>query len=201
MIKAKIALAAERILYDPQSGGTTIVNVLQAIKPVTPFPLAFQQMIFWAAFDRELSDQAIANFKFRLSFKDEELSAIPFTVQFPDKHIITNVVFNLSGLVVPSAGRVEFRILNNDQSVFAEYFLPIEQPELKIPIPQPGLAERTQQRDSPSKPAGRLNCWPITSQNQPSNMSPTHAKFQIMALPVCYLDSRQTEIRGEERRG
>lgn len=139
MIKAKIALAAERILYDPQSGGTTIVNVLQAIKPVTPFPLAFQQMIFWAAFDRELSDQAIANFKFRLSFKDEELSAIPFTVQFPDKHIITNVVFNLSGLVVPSAGRVEFRILNNDQSVFAEYFLPIEQPELKIPIPQLAL--------------------------------------------------------------
>jgi hypothetical protein len=135
MIKAKIALAAERILNDPQSGGTTLVNVLQAIKPVAPFPWAFQQMIFWVALDRELSDQPIATFKFRLSFNEQELSAIPFTVQFPEKHIITNLVFNLSGLVVPSAGRVEFRILNNDQSVFAEYLLPIEQPEFKVSQP------------------------------------------------------------------
>jgi hypothetical protein len=135
MIKAKIALAAERLLTDPQTGGTTLVNVLEAVKPVTPFPWAFQQMIFWVAFDRELSDQPIATFKFRLSFNDQELSAIPFTVQFPEKHIITNLVFNLSGLVVPSAGRVEFRILNNDQSVFAEYLLPIEQPEFKVSQP------------------------------------------------------------------
>jgi len=133
MIKAKIALAAERVLNDPQSGSTTLVNVLQAIKPVAPFPWAFQQMIFWVAFERELSDQPIATFKFRLSFNDQELSTMPFTVQFPEKHIITNLIFNLSGLVVPSAGRVEFRILNDDQSVFAEYLLPIEQPEFKTP--------------------------------------------------------------------
>jgi hypothetical protein len=135
MIKAKIAVAAERVLNDPQSGGTTLVNVLQAIKPFTPFPWAFQQMIFWVAFERELSDEPIATFKFRLSFNDQELSAIPFTVQFPEKHTITNLVFNLSGLVVPSAGRVEFRILNNDQSVFTEYLLPVEQPEFKISQP------------------------------------------------------------------
>jgi hypothetical protein len=94
-------------------------------------------MIFWVAFERELSDEPIATFKFRLSFNDQELSAIPFTVQFPVKHIITNLVFNLSGLVVPSAGRIEFRILKNDHTVFAEYLLPIEQPEFKMS--QPGL--------------------------------------------------------------
>ncbi len=137
MIKATIAVAAERHLIDPETGGTTLVNVFQAIKPVAPFPWAFQQMIFWVAFGRELSDSPVESFTFRLSFNNLELSAIPFTVQFPEKHIISNLVFNLSGLVVPSAGTVEFRILKNDRSVFAEYSLPIEQPDFKIS--QPGL--------------------------------------------------------------
>lgn len=141
MIRPKIALVAELVIFDSETGSTTIINVLEAIRPMFPFPWAFPRMVFWVALERELIDPAIGNLKFRLSLNEKEISTAPVNFKFPDDHTVTNLVFNLNGLAVHSEGRLEFRLLNNDGSIFAEYLLTITPMPPTVKMSQPALLD------------------------------------------------------------
>jgi hypothetical protein len=141
MIKPKIALAAEYVIFDAETGSTTIVNVLESIKPMVPFPWAFPRMMFWVAMERELNDPGLGTLKFSLSLNEKELSATPVDYRFPENHTVTNLVFNLNGFLVHSGGKVAFRLLNNDGTVFVEYLLSIEAPPPAVKLSQPALLD------------------------------------------------------------
>jgi hypothetical protein len=141
MIKSKIALVAEHVIFDSESGSTTIVNVLEAIKPIFPLPWAFPPMVFWAAIERELNDPTIGTLKFRLSLNEKELTSTPVDYKFPEDHTVTNLVFNLNGLMVHSGGKLAFRLLKDDGALFGEYVLTIAPFAPRVTMSQPSLID------------------------------------------------------------
>jgi hypothetical protein len=129
MMRAKIAVPAEYVLFDAETSSTTLVNVLEGLKALTPF--VFPRLAFWVALEREMSDSPTVSLKFRLSLNDKDLLLNPVDVKFLENHSITNLVFNLNGLTLSSHGTIAFRLLNNDGSNIVEYFLLVE----PLPVP------------------------------------------------------------------
>jgi hypothetical protein len=134
MIRVKVLIVGETLLRDVDSNKYSLINILDNIR-ANGFPLVIPHVVFLAIFERDQDDVQKFEATLTLFQNNHEILKAKLSPDF--QNCRTNrSCWRLNGIVVTGPGELRFH-LSADEGLDADYFLPIQGPEVPKVYPEP----------------------------------------------------------------
>lgn len=131
MIKAFLAVAANRVIIDAMNNQVSIIDVFEGLKSQS-FPIILPSVTFLFYLRREDGDPPTKDLSLKLSVDGTETLKVPVNIDFQQGNT-TRTIIGFDGFVIPKAGLLKATLLD-EELVFGELELPVEQ--LQVAQPQ-----------------------------------------------------------------
>lgn len=136
MIRAFLAVAANRVIVDSGDNLISIIDVIESIKSQS-FPIIIPSITFLFSLRRDIDDILSDNKTIQCLVDDIEILRMPVNLDFQQSST-TRSIINFQGFAIPSAGVLEIRLLD-EETVLGEMKIPV----VTLDVPQPHMEQNT----------------------------------------------------------